>query len=182
MDPSGASGVWLGESGGSSTHRSRFHTWSPLWPDARSVATSVAKQGDPELLRDFIANAHPDDACERAGLNYWAYWVGEIDTRQRDDSFMTAELPTWRGTRLLRHLVERLDDTHPFVDLNIHSVWALLAARQGIAHDNLTTGRQLLGNSVKLLDSTRVSPQSRRELASIVYSLRTGGLTGTGML
>lgn len=180
MDPSGASATWLGRISRSAPHRSTFHTWSPLWPDARSVATSLAKQGDPELLRDFIARAHPDDACERAGLNYWAYWVGEFGVRQRDDSFMPAELPTWRGTRLLHHLVDRIDDTHPFVDLNVHSVWALLAARRGIAHDDAATGRTLHDRSVVLLDSRDISAQSRRELASIVYSLRTDGLAGTG--
>jgi hypothetical protein len=31
-----------------------------------------------------------------------------------------------------------------------------------------------------LLDSGDISQQSKRELASIVYSLRTDGLTGTG--
>jgi hypothetical protein len=180
MDPSGASASWLGQISVSSAHRSAFHTWSPLWPDARSVATSLAKQGDPERLRDFIARAHPDDTCERAGLNYWAYWVGEIGARQRDDSFMTAEMPGWRGTRLLGHLVDRLDDTHPFVDLNVHSVWALLAARRGIAHDDPATGGALVDRSVRLLDSQIISEQSKRELASIVYSLRTDGLTGTG--
>jgi hypothetical protein len=180
MDPSGASAAWLGQISVTSAHRSAFHTWSPLWPDARSVATSLAKQGDPELLRDFIARAHPDDACERAGLNYWAYWVGEIRARQRDDSFMTADGPNWRGTRLLHHLVHRLDDAHPFIDLNVHSVWALLAARRGIAHDDVTTGRALLDRSATLLDSNDISEQSKRELASIVYSLRTDGLTGTG--
>jgi hypothetical protein len=133
-------------------------------------------------LRDFIAHAHPDDACERAGLNYWAYWVGEIGARQRDDSFMTAEISTWRGTRLLRHLVHRLDDTHPFIDLNVHSIWALLAARRGIAHDDVMTGRALLDRSAMLLDSTAISEQSKRELASIVYSLRTDGLIGTGAI
>lgn len=162
--------------------RHAFHSWSPLWPDARSVATSLAKQGDPERLRDFIAHAHPDDACERAGLNYWAYWVGEIGARQRDDSFMTSGTTIWRGTRLLNHLVHRLDDTHPFVDLNVHSVWALLAARRGLVHDDPTTGRAILDRSAKLLDAGDVSEQSRRELASIVYSLRIDGLTGTGTI
>ncbi|MEV1286232.1 helix-turn-helix transcriptional regulator [Micromonospora sp. NPDC049679] len=182
MDPTGASVTWIGRTTSSSTHRGTFHTWSPLWPDARSVATSLAKQGDPELLRDFIARAHPDDACERAGLNYWAYWVGEIPERQRNDLFMTAEKATWRGTRLLRHLVDRLDPTHPFVDLNIHSLWALLTARRGITHDDTATSRTLLDRSTTLLDSGHISPQSQRELTSVVYSLRTDGLSGTGAI
>ncbi len=129
-----------------------------------------------------IARAHPDDVCERAGLNYWAYWVGEIPGRQRDDSFMTAETSTWRGAHLLRHLVDRLDDTHPFVDLNVHSVWALLTARRGLVHDDPATSQSLLARSIRLLDGADISAQSTRELTSIVYSLRTDGLRGTGAI
>ncbi|MGW5666974.1 helix-turn-helix domain-containing protein [Micromonospora sp. NPDC003776] len=181
MDPTGASAAWLAQSNGRTARRAAsFHTWSPLWPDARSVVTSLANQGDPEPLRDFIARAHPDDACERAALNYSAYWVGEIPYRQRDDSFMPAGLTDWRGTILFRHLVQRLDVEHPFVDLNIHNLWALLAARRGLALDDPATGRPLVDRSTRLLDSDRISAQSRQELTSILYSLRADGLTGTG--
>jgi hypothetical protein len=44
----------------------------------------------------------------------------------------------------------------------------------------VTSGRALLDRSATLLDSNDISEQSKRELASIVYSLRTDGLTGTG--
>ncbi|MGB2571482.1 helix-turn-helix domain-containing protein [Micromonospora citrea] len=180
-DPSGTSAAWLANrSSRKARQPTPLHTWSPLWPDARSVATSLANQGDPEPLRDFIARAHPDDACERAALNYSAYWVGEIAYRQRDDSFMPAALADWRGFRLLRHLVQRLDGNHPFVDLNVHNLWALLTARRGLALDDPHTGRALVERSTLLLDSDEISPQSRRELTSIVYSLRTDGITGTG--
>jgi hypothetical protein len=181
MDPTGASAAWLAQSNARAGRRTiAFHTWSPLWPDARSVVTSLANQGDPEPLRDFIARAHPDDACERAALNYSAYWVGEIPYRQRDDSFMPANLTDWRGSRLLRHLVQRLDGSHPFVDLNIHNLWSLLTARRGLALDDPATGRALVDRGELLLDGDQISVQSRQELTSIVYSLRADGLTGTG--
>ncbi|MEV5765239.1 helix-turn-helix transcriptional regulator [Micromonospora sp. NPDC052213] len=181
MDPTRTTAAWLAQSSARKAHwATTFHTWSPLWPNARSVVTSLANQGDPEPLRDFIARAHPDDACERAALNYSAYWVGEIPYRQRDDFFMPAALTDWRGSHLLRHLVLRLDVGHPFVDLNIHNVWALLTARRSLALDDPNTGRALIERSTALLDSDRISAQSRRELTSIVYSLRTDGLTGTG--
>ncbi|MFE9694477.1 helix-turn-helix transcriptional regulator [Micromonospora sp. NPDC005806] len=181
VDPTGTSAAWLAQSNARATRRTtRFHTWSPLWPDARSVVTSLANQGDPEPLRDFITRAHPDDACERAALNYSAYWVGEIPYRQRDDSFMPAALTDWRGSLLFRHLVERLAVGHPFVDLNIHNLWALLAARRGLALDDPGTGRALVDRSTTLLDSGRISAQSRQELTSIVYSLRADGFIGTG--
>ncbi|MFI2667497.1 helix-turn-helix domain-containing protein [Micromonospora carbonacea] len=180
MDPTGSSAAWLAQSNARKTHRMAAHTWSPLWPDARSVVTSLANQGDPEPLREFIARAHPDDACQRAALNYSAYWVGEIPYRQPDDSFMPATITDWRGTRLLRHLVERLDADHPFVDLNTHNLWALLTARRGLVHDHPATGQALAHRAVAVLDSDRISAQSRQELTSIVYSLRTEGITGTG--
>ncbi|WP_433132142.1 transcriptional regulator [Micromonospora sp. CA-240977] len=180
-DPTGTSAAWLTQRNArNSRPPTRFHTWTPLWPDARSVATSLANQGDPEPLRDFIARAHPDDACERAALNYSAYWVGEVPYRQRDDSFMPVALSDWRGSRLLRHLVERLDDSRAFVDLNIHNTWALLTARRQLALDHPAVGRSLIERSTALLDGDSISEQSRRELTSIVYSLRTDGLTGTG--
>ncbi|MEU1362858.1 helix-turn-helix transcriptional regulator [Micromonospora zamorensis] len=182
-DPTGTSAAWLTRTGAARRvgPATTFHTWTPLWPDARSVATSLANQGDPEPLRDFITRAHPDDACERAALNYSAYWVGEFPYRQRDDSFMPAALSDWRGTRLLRHLVERLDDgRRPFTDLNIHNIWALLTARRQLALDAPAVGRTLVQHSTTLLDGDSISVQSRRELTSIVYSLRTDGITGTG--
>lgn len=179
MDPTRTAAAWLAQ-----TTRARraitFRTWSPLWPDARSVVTSLANQGDPEPLRDFLAHAHPDDACQRAALNYSAYWVGEIPYRQYDDSFMPAPLADWHGSVLFRHLVQRLNPTHPFIDLNIHNIWALLAVRRGLTLGNPAEGRTLLDRSIRILDSDRICPQSRQELAAIVYSLRADGITGTG--
>jgi transcriptional regulator with XRE-family HTH domain len=178
LDPNGSTANWLNGGPRASLSFAGFDTWSPLWPDARSVATSLAKQGDPELLRAFIARAHPDDACELAGLNYWAYWVGELRSRQHNDMFMIDRSLAWRGALLLHHLVERLDAQHAFVDLNVHTVWSLLAARQDLAQDNPATGRQLLARAGRLLDEGGISDQSRRELASILYGLRMGGFTG----
>ncbi len=180
MDPTRAAAGWLTRTTARARRVTGFSTWSPLWADARSVVTSLANQGDPEPLRDFIARAHPDDACERAALNYSAYWVGEIPYRHRDDSFMPGTLADWHGSILLRHLVQRLTPAHPFVDLNIHNVWALLAARRGLTLDHPAVTRALLDRSGPLLDSGRISAQSRQELTSIVYSLRADGLTGTG--
>jgi hypothetical protein len=142
------------------------------------LAASFARQGDPEPLRDFIARAHPDQTCELAGLSYWAYWVGEVGCRHRDDLFMADPNARWRGTRLLRHLVDRLDTAHVLVDLNAHSIWALLAVRQGLAHDDPATTQDLVRRGERLIDAGEISPQSRRELASVLYGLRMAGFTG----
>ncbi|RIV39763.1 helix-turn-helix domain-containing protein [Micromonospora radicis] len=180
MDPTRTAAGWLSQTTTRTRRAITFRSWSPLWPDARSVVTSLANQGDPEPLRDFLARAHPDDTCERAALNYSAYWVGEIPYRQHDDSFMPAPLADWHGSVLFRHLVQRLDPTHPFVDLNVHNLWALLAVRRGLTLGNPAESRALLKRSIRILDSDHVSPQSRQELTSIVYSLRADGVTGTG--
>lgn len=102
------------------------------------------------LAERSTVGRHPNvllhrQSCFLAGMdpNYSAYWVGEIPYRQRDDSFMAAVHPDWRGSLLLRHLVERLEAGHPFVDLNIHNVWALLTARRGLALDDPGTGQAL---------------------------------------
>ncbi len=179
-DPTKESAAWLANGNAWTACRTNLHTWSPLWPSARSVVTSLANQGDPEPLRHFIAHAHPDDACQRAALNYSAYWVGEIPHRQRDDSFMPAARTDWRGTLLLRHLVARLDPGHPFVDLNVHNAWALLAARRGLPNDDPDIGQALATRAALLLESDSISAQSRQELTSIVYSLKADGITGTG--
>ncbi|MFF5117042.1 transcriptional regulator [Dactylosporangium aurantiacum] len=181
LDLTGRTADWL-SSTRRSTFPSTFHGWSPMWPDARSIATSLAKHGDPQPLRDFIARAHPDDACELAGLNYSAYWVGDVRHRQHHDTFMPDPALSWRGGRLLRHLVERLDADHPFVDLNIHSLWALLTARQHLAQDEPHLGTELLRRAAEVLDTDMISPQSRRELTSILYGLRMSGVRepGTG--
>jgi hypothetical protein len=63
IDPTRTAASWLTQITASSRTFASFHTWTPRWPDARSVATSLAQQGDPQPLRDFIARAHPDDAC-----------------------------------------------------------------------------------------------------------------------
>ncbi|GII25696.1 hypothetical protein Pme01_52930 [Planosporangium mesophilum] len=84
----------------------------------------------------------------------------------------------WRGAGLLRHLTERLHAGHTFVDLNVHTIWALLAARRDLVHDAPAVGRDLLLRGERLLDEGGISDQSRRELTSVLYGLRIGGLTG----
>ncbi|MBN1172537.1 MAG: transcriptional regulator [Micromonosporaceae bacterium] len=172
IDPTGASASWLSRITRSTRPFSTLHGWNRRWPAARSVATSLAQQGDPEPLRDFIARAHPDDTCNLAALNYSAYWVGEIHHRQHDDAFMTNPRLPWRGTLLLRHLVDRLRPGHPFLDLNIHNVWLLLAVRPGILTDDPALSRDLLTASENVLDSVGHSRQSHTELTCVHYGVR----------
>ena len=151
--------------------------WSPLWPDARSLAISLARQGDPEPLRAFVQHGHADDTTELAGLAYWACWVEEIEP-QPDDSFMVDRTIQWRGTRVLQHIVDQLDSDHAFIDLNVHTIWALLQVRRGLAHDYPDVTSVLMARGSRLLDEDAISAQSRRELTSVLYGLRMDGFTG----
>lgn len=146
--------------------------WSGAWPAARSLAASMTRQGDRVLLLDFITHGLADERSQIANLNYWAYWVGEGTGIQRDDTFMPEALGPWHGDVLLRHLIERLDERLGYVDLNIHTLWALIAARPTLLAADRTVSDQLRSRVETLLDTRTVSTQAVRELDAIRYALR----------
>ncbi|MBS2966587.1 hypothetical protein KGA66_26350 [Actinocrinis puniceicyclus] len=146
--------------------------WSPTWPTARSLAASMTRHGDRTLLLEFIERGLSDERSQVANLNYWAYWVGETAAAECDDSFMPGGLGAWRGDRLLRHLVDRLDGALGYVDLNVHTTWALLAARPKLIVDDPRTSADLERRVGILLDTKPVSRQALGELESIRYALR----------
>lgn len=146
--------------------------WSASWPAARSLAASMTRQGDRTLLLDFIARGLADERAQIANLNYWAYWVGEGAAIQRDDAFMPSGLGDWHGGGLLRHLVARLDGTLGYVDLNIHSVWALIAARPALLAEDSAVREQLRDKVELLLDVEPGSDRTAAELGAIRYALR----------
>ncbi|MFG2909233.1 helix-turn-helix domain-containing protein [Kitasatospora sp. NPDC048286] len=151
--------------------------WSPRWAEARSVAAALARQGDPELLRDFIARSITDkDDFETANLNYWAHWLG-LDARpQTSDDFMAErDYPAWDASSLLRQFAIRLDRAGEYTDLYVHSIWALMLTRRGLADADPRTARDLAARVRALLDGDGLSQQSRRELESVHYGLRVSG-------
>jgi len=145
--------------------------WSPSWVAARSLAVAEARQGDPEPLREFIRRALASDACEAANLNYWAYWVGEGVGTQHADTFMAGDLGRWEGARLLRWLHDTLQPTTPWIDLNIHSLWALLVRRAQLLERDQALAASLRDRAQVLLDDQRISTQSRRELEYVYYGM-----------
>lgn len=147
----------------------RTDGWTPSWVAGRSLAVARACQGDPDQLRHFIAHHLVDDLCEAANLNYWAYWVGEGEGTAASDRFMAADLGAWRGTKLLRHLTSGLQPTTPYLELSIHSVWALLGRRPHLLNDDDGLTRQLHERVTGLLDSPNLSAQARRELDQIHF-------------
>lgn len=144
--------------------------WTPSWVAGRSLAVSRACQGDRDQLRTFIAEQMNTDATEAANLNYWAYWCGESGGDATTDGFMaTGDLGTWRGTKLLRHLTAGLQPATPYLDLSIHSVWALVGRRPWLLADDADLTADLRSRITDLLDVPDLPPRARRELEQIHF-------------
>lgn len=154
----------------------RQDSWTPTWAASRSLAVARACQGDPEQLRHFIATQLADDRCEAANLNYWAYWIGENTAEATGDAFMAVDLGNWRGTALLRHLVRGLEPSTLYLELSVHSVWALVSRRPYLLDDDPALTDDLQHRVTQLLDDgglkTELAGQSRRELEQLAFAAR----------
>jgi hypothetical protein len=147
--------------------------WSPHWAEARSTATALARQGDPQPLMDFIDHALVgDDTGEAANLNYWAYWLGAADGPQANDVFMRdRDLVGWDPITLLRLLIQGVDEAPTYVELYVHSLWALLSVHPWIPKSSPRLAEALSERTTCLLDGGRVSSRARRELSALHYVL-----------
>ncbi|MER8187170.1 helix-turn-helix domain-containing protein [Kitasatospora sp. NPDC094015] len=153
--------------------KARARGWTPDWADARSVATSLTRHGDHAALAAFMATGMGDEVGEAANLNYWAYWLGVDSLPKADDHFMIATpAQSWDALALLRGLTDRLKPGVGAIDLNVHSVWALLGLRRGLLTADPNLSRSLQERVVALLDSGGISAQARQELVSLHYGLR----------
>ncbi|MDT0323350.1 helix-turn-helix domain-containing protein [Streptomyces millisiae] len=152
----------------------RFTFTSPLeWSDARSIATSLTRHGEQDVLWAFIDHGMRDDAGEAANLNYWAYWLGLDPLPRADDGFMASRSSRqWDASALLRAMASRLDPGLACIDLNVHSVWALLAAHPALLTVDARLTADLAGRVLRLLDSDSASSRARRELEQLNYGLR----------
>jgi hypothetical protein len=122
-------------------------------------------------MSHFIDNALHDDVGEAANLAYWAYWIGETSAPRLSDDFIAdGSLGAWNGDRLFTHLVAGLAPHHGYLDLNIHSVWALLQVRPGLLASG-AAAKALRERLPVLLDSREVPARGRRELESIRYAI-----------
>ncbi|WP_461026629.1 XRE family transcriptional regulator [Streptomyces sparsus] len=147
--------------------------WTPHWAAARSTATALVRLGDSQPLLDFIDRAIVgDDTAEIANLNYWAYWLGAIREPQADDAFMREQPTDWEPVRLMRGLVSGLHQAPGYVDLYVHSLWALLMSHRWLPLADPELAGRLNDDTARLLDRDGISQRSRRELSSVHYVLR----------
>lgn len=176
-DPGGPARDWLDRQERRELRLLRAHDgWTPTWVAGRSLAVARAAQGDPGQLRHFITHQLADDRQEAANLNYWAYWIGEHNPPAVTDEFMTGDLAGWRGTSLLRHLTAGLHPGSGYVDLTVHTVWALLDRRPHLLDDDPALTADLRARVEALLQHPdRLSDQSRSELSQVHYATKMRG-------
>lgn len=111
--------------------RTQARRGAAAWAETRSVATSLTRYGEYDELHKFIEQNLSNERGELANLNYWAHWLGLDLMPRASDAFM-GDRSRWDGGALLRSLADRLRPELGCVDLNVHSMWALLAARPGL--------------------------------------------------
>ncbi|MER7515019.1 hypothetical protein [Streptomyces sp. NPDC126499] len=122
---------------------------------------------------DFIERSLAgDDVAETANLNYWAYWLGGVRLPQTDDEFMRdRELVAWDPMTVLRGLAYGMHHAPGYVDLYVHTLWALITAHPWLPQASPVLARELADRAARLLDSGGVSRRARRELHSLHYVL-----------
>ena len=141
--------------------------------EARSASVALAVAGDSTYLYDFV-NHMADESEEVANLNYWAYWIGELSDEQSNDDFMfDADVRSWSGTRMLHHLLPRLNPDSPHRPLNLATLHALIASRPSLLTDP-SGGREALAGVLDRLGSTdSLTRSEQNQLASLRYAMRT---------
>lgn len=145
----------------------------PSWVTVRSSAVALGYTGDREPLRAFLHHTLATEQLEQANLNYWAYWVGEFDGIQVDDLFMSrVDLQDWSGARLLGHLLELLRPGSGHVELDLHTVWALLLAHPALLSEHPDLRVATARTVEKLASDQDLSVRSRRELSDLFYAVR----------
>lgn len=147
--------------------------WTPHWAAARSTAAALVRLGDPQPLSDFIERGLAgDDSAETANLNYWAYWLGSIPEPQPDDAFMKRGPTNWEPVRILRGLATGVQQAPAYLDLYVHSLWALLTTNRWLPLADPFLADRLAAQTAEVLAHEGISLRARRELSAVHYVLR----------
>ncbi|GGM97026.1 hypothetical protein GCM10011609_38530 [Lentzea pudingi] len=140
--------------------------------EARSASVALASAGDSAQLHDFVGQM-TESRAETANLNYWAYWIGDLSDEQTNDAFMLNEdTRSWGGTRLLHHLMDRLDPASPHLPLNLHTLHALVASRPVLLTDRAGARERLGGVLDGLASSGDLTRAGCDQVAGLRYASR----------
>lgn len=145
----------------------------PSWVAVRSAAVSLTRYGHRDPLAAFISGGLSSHQQEVANLNYWAYWLGEIPDTQIDDSFMSGDpIASWDGSRLLAHLLDRIEPSADQLALNVRTLWQLVLARPRLLADQPDLRAKASARTGEVLDGFDLGKQVRRELSDIAYAIK----------
>jgi DNA-binding XRE family transcriptional regulator len=140
--------------------------------EARSASVALAVAGDSSHLHDFVDHM-TDRSGEVANLNYWAYWIGELSDDQTSDAFMlNADTRSWTGTRLLQHMMERLDPSSSQLPLNLCTLHSLVASRPSLLNSCPAIRTSFADVLDRLAATTDLSRLERHQLAGLQYAIR----------
>jgi hypothetical protein len=144
------------------------------WVSVRSSAVALTRGGDQDPLLAFVSVGLSDQHQEIANLNYWAYWVGEIQEIHTDDAFMLDGTGQWEGNQLLEHLIQRLRPGADQFELYVHTLWRLLLARPRILTGRAALRHRVTARVDEALDGSGLTPRARRELTNVAYATEIG--------
>ncbi|RJQ76385.1 XRE family transcriptional regulator [Pseudonocardiaceae bacterium YIM PH 21723] len=144
------------------------------WAAVRSSAVSLARNGEPDALRAFIGSGLLTERQNLANLNYWSYWVGELSDVAADDDFMLRTEPRcWSGARLFDHLVNSLRPDSEQADMNIHTLWSLVAARPGVIDRRPAALARVRQRIEQTATDPNLTPRARQELIKTEKAVRS---------
>jgi hypothetical protein len=92
---------------------------------------------------------------------------------QTNDAFMLdADTRSWTGTRLLQHLVSRLEPDSPHLPLNICTLHSLIASRPSLLNGRPVVRMSLAGVLARLASTDNLGRSERDRIAGLQYAVR----------
>jgi transcriptional regulator with XRE-family HTH domain len=163
------SSEWLNRERTRTMSKPAAHNDMPAAILARSAAIALARQGDPEPVRHYIARTRDSEKHALANLTFWAYWLGEIsDTYTSDGDMVATGADAWSGLRLMNHLLTYLSDPVNR-EINAYSLWTLILSRPSLLErDADLRQRATIAVGTALDGPTRM----RRELEQVQVAIR----------